>query len=110
MYNWEVVEAMFNEYPLVKQHIDSYNEFVNYKIHKIIEELNHETNKPGDKTEIKFHKIRLEKPVVTEADGSKRDLTPTEARLRNRIYSAPVFVDLSMIEEGIEKDRDKLIM
>lgn len=108
MYNWEIVEAMFKEYPLVKQHIDSYNEFVNHKIHKIIEELNYETNKPGDKTEIKFHKIRLEKPIVTEADGSKRDLTPTEARLRNRIYSAPVFVDISMIEEGIERDRDEI--
>lgn len=38
MYYWPVVEALIKEKPLVKQHIDSYNEFVNKKIHKIVEE------------------------------------------------------------------------
>ncbi|MEM0372462.1 MAG: DNA-directed RNA polymerase subunit B'' [archaeon] len=108
MYHWEAVEALFKEYPLVKQHIDSYNEFVNNKIHKIIEEINVETNKPGEKTEVRFHKIRLEKPVVTEADGSKRELWPMEARLRNRTYSASVFVEMSILEDGVEKDREEI--
>ena len=108
MYHWEVVEAMFKEYPLVKQHIDSYNEFVNNKIHKILDDINSQANKQGEKVEIRFHKIRLEKPVVTEADGSKRDLTPMEARMRDRTYSAPIFVEMSIFEEGKEIDRDEV--
>ncbi len=107
MYHWELVEALFKENPLVKQHIDSYNEFVNNKIHTIIQELNEEQSEK-ERVRIKFHKVRLEKPTVIEADGSKRKITPNEARLRNRSYSASMYVDLSIIEEGKEIDRDEI--
>jgi DNA-directed RNA polymerase subunit B" len=107
MYHWELVEALFKENPLVKQHLDSYNEFANNKIHRIIEEMREiETNKEG--CVIKLHKIRLELPVVTEADGSKRPILPMEARLRNRTYAAPLFLEMSMLESGVEKDRDEV--
>jgi len=107
MYYWEVVESLFKENPLVKQHIDSYNEFVNNKIHKVIEELKQiETNKEG--CVIKLHKIRLETPIVAEADGSKRRILPMEARLRNRTYAAPIFLEMGLIEDGVEKDRDEV--
>jgi DNA-directed RNA polymerase subunit B" len=107
MYNWEVVDALFKENPLVKQHLDSYNEFVNNKIHKVIEEMKQiDTNKEG--CVIKLHKIRLETPVATEADGSKRQILPMEARIRNRTYAAPLFLEMSMLEDGVEKDRDEI--
>ena len=109
MYHWEIVEALFKENPLVKQHIDSYNEFVNNKIHKIIQDLNEEQNKK-ERVKIQFHKIRLEKPTIIEADGSKRIIYPNEARLRNRSYSASVYVDLSILEEGKEIDRDEIFI
>jgi DNA-directed RNA polymerase subunit B" len=107
MYYWDVVESFFKENPLVKQHLDSYNEFVNNKIHKVIDELKTvETNKEG--YVIKLHKIRLETPVVTEADGSKRPILPMEARLRNRTYASPVYLEMSMLDNGVEKDRDEV--
>ena len=107
MYHWELVDSFFKENPLVKQHLDSYNEFVDHKIHKIIEEMKEiETNKEG--CIIKLHKIRMEMPVATEADGSKRIILPMEARLRNRTYAAPIFLEMSMLEDGVEKDRDEV--
>lgn len=108
MYYWPVVEALIKEKPLVKQHIDSYNEFVNKKIHKIVEETKEVDIQTEEKCSVKFHKLRLEQPSVTEADGSKRLIYPMEARLRNRTYSAAVFLEISLIENGAEKDRDEV--
>lgn len=107
MYRWDVVETMFKENPLVKQHIDSYNEFVNHKIHKIVEELK-EIETSEEKCSVRLHKLRIEQPVITEADGSKRKVYPFEARLRNRTYSASLFLEMSLIDEGVEKDRDEV--
>lgn len=107
MYHWNVVEAMFKENPLVKQHIDSYNEFVNHKIHKIVEELR-EVKTSEEKCSVKFHKLRIKLPVITEADGSKRKVHPIEARLRNRTYSASLFLEMSLIDGDVEKDRDEV--
>jgi len=107
MYNWEVVDSLFKERPLVQQHIDSYNEFIKTKIHTAISELEDiETNK--ENCVIRLHKVRVEKPVVTEADGSKRTITPLECRLRKKTYSAPVFVEMSLLDSGKEVDREEV--
>ena len=108
MYYWGVVEALFKENPLVKQHVDSYNEFLNHKIHRIVEEVKQIEITSEEKCSVKFHKLRLEQPTVTEADGSKRQITPLEARLRNRTYSASLYLDISLMENGAEKDRDEV--
>lgn len=36
---WELVEAFFDEHSLVDHHIDSYNDFVNRRLQKIIDEV-----------------------------------------------------------------------
>ena len=95
MYNWEVAEALFKENSLVQHHLDSYNEFINHKIHKVVEELN-EIEIEKSKLSVKLHKVRLEQPVVMEADGSRRAIMPMEARLRKRTYSAPIFLEMSL--------------
>jgi len=104
LYYWDVVDAYFKDRSIVKQHIDSYNDFVNNRIHNILQEIGDiETNKEG--CILRLYKLRLEKSVVTEADGSKRPILPLEARLRNLTYYASVFVDMGLIEDGVEKDR-----
>lgn len=105
--NWPVVDALFKENSLVKHQIDSYNEFINHKIHKIIEEMKEvETNKEG--CSLKFHKIRVEKPVTVEADGSKNTIFPIEARIRNKSYCGPLFLEISFFEDDHEKDREEV--
>jgi DNA-directed RNA polymerase subunit B" len=109
MYNWELAKALIEENKLVKQHIDSYNEFVDTKIYNIVNETEEiTTSKEG--CSIKLHKLRIEKPIVTEADGSKRVIHPNESRIRNRTYAAPLFLEMSLIMDGAEIDRQEIFI
>jgi DNA-directed RNA polymerase subunit B len=108
MYHWDIVEALFKENPFVKQHIDSYNEFINKKVHRIISDTKDLEIQTEQKASIKFHKLRIEQPMVIEADGSKRKIVPLEARLRNRTYSASLYLEMSLIENGQEIDKDEV--
>ncbi|MEM4222212.1 MAG: DNA-directed RNA polymerase subunit B'', partial [archaeon] len=78
---WEVMEAFLKEVPLIKHQLDSYNDFVNFRIQEIIENSEPIKLSEGD-IEIRFHRCRLEQPKFIEADGSKRSIYPFEARLR----------------------------
>ena len=49
---------------------------------------------------LKLGKIRVENPVVKEADGAIERLHPNEARLRNLSYSAPLFLEMTVVKEG----------
>ncbi len=105
MYYWDVAKSIFDEYSIVKQHLDSYNEFVNKRIYEAIEEINEAEDRSSERRTLRFHKIRLEKPIVVEADGSRRKIMPMESRIRNRTYSASVYADLSVMEGDQEIDR-----
>ncbi|MFA6709875.1 MAG: DNA-directed RNA polymerase subunit B [Candidatus Methanomethylophilaceae archaeon] len=50
--------------------------------------------------------IHIDEPKVMEANGYSHELTPMEARLRNLNYLAPVYVDFTVIEDGIEKETE----
>jgi len=43
-------------------------------------------------------------PQVREANGSVHQLTPMEARLRNLNYLAPIYLEFTVLEDGIEKE------
>lgn len=106
---WEVAEAFLKENTLVKQHIDSYNNFIDEKIQKIIDEIGEiESHQEGIK--IKLGKVRLEKPRIMEADGSKRKILPMEARLRNRSYVAQVFLEMALVQDGVEKQTEEIFI
>ena len=44
------------------------------------------------------------KPEIIEADGSKRNIYPSEARLRKITYSAPVYIDISAHINGVQRE------
>jgi len=52
--------------------------------------------------------IRILNPVVREANGATHKLTPMEARLRNLNYLAPIELEFTIIEDGIEKEPEKV--
>jgi DNA-directed RNA polymerase subunit B len=52
--------------------------------------------------------VRIKLPEIREANGYVHDLTPMEARLRNLNYLAPVFIDFTVIEDGIEKEPEQV--
>ncbi|KAH9944247.1 DNA-dependent RNA polymerase II second largest subunit [Epithele typhae] len=102
---WAVISAFFNEKGLVRQQLDSFDEFVNNTMQELVDEnadliLDQADQHTGHETdvtrryEIKFGQVYLSKPLITEPDGSVVPLFPQECRLRNLTYSAPLYMEL----------------
>ncbi|WP_338099035.1 DNA-directed RNA polymerase subunit B'' [Methanolapillus africanus] len=91
----------FTQEKIVQHHIDSFNKFLDSGLQKIIDEQKIiETDIEG--TYLKLGKIRVETPKVKEADGATETLYPNEGRLRNLSYSAPLFLQMTVIRDGVE--------
>lgn len=97
-----ITESFFKVRGLVRQHLDSFNDFLRNKLQEVIDEQGEITTEiPGLK--IKLGKIRFDKPGIRETDrGPLREITPMEARLRNLTYSVPLYLTMIPIENNIE--------
>lgn len=107
-YGKTLIKKYFDEQSFVDSDIASYNDFMENELNRIIDE-NKEivpTIIPHniDDFKIKFDKIWAVKPEITEADGSKRNIFPTEARLRKLTYSAPTFIEVSAHINGVQRE------
>jgi len=95
--------SYFTRDKLVHHHINSFNDFIDKGLQKVIDEVGIiETN--IENTYVKLGKIRVEKPMVREADGSIERLYPNDARLRNLTYSSPIKLEMTIVEGETEKD------
>ncbi|MBW2989918.1 DNA-directed RNA polymerase subunit B'' [Candidatus Woesearchaeota archaeon] len=107
-YSKTLIEKYFKEQSFVNSNIGSFNEFIKTDLKNIIEE-NKEiipTIPPQNIEDfrIKFDKIYVTKPEITEADGSKRNIYPSEARLRKLTYGAPTFIEVSAHINGVPRE------
>lgn len=103
-----LIKKYFGEESFIQSDIESFNNFLDIELKQIIEE-NREiepTIIPSNVEEfkIRFDKIRVEKPEITEADGSKRKIFPIEARLRKITYSAPCYMNVSAHINGAQRE------
>ncbi|MBW2985514.1 DNA-directed RNA polymerase subunit B'' [Candidatus Woesearchaeota archaeon] len=103
-----IIGKYFEEQGFVESNIESFNNFVDVELQKIIEE-NKEIEPTIIPQNVDEYKIRLNKvwvgtPIITEADGSKRDILPIEARLRKLTYSSPMFIEVSTHINGIQRE------
>ncbi|XP_024402196.1 DNA-directed RNA polymerase III subunit 2 [Physcomitrium patens] len=80
---------------LVKQHIDSFNYFINCEIKKIIHAQGNEkvTSDVDANFYLKYLDIFVGEPCV-EQDYIYEPITPQQCRLRDMTYSAPISVDV----------------
>ena len=100
---WELMKAFFSEKGLVRQHLDSYNEFIGRSIQQIVDEIEKiEPDIPG--FYVKLGKVEVGEPTIREADGAVRPITPMEARIRNLTYYAPLQLEMTPIDinDGVE--------
>lgn len=99
-----LIDAFEKERGFVTFQIDSFNNFINRGLQNIINEIKEVKLKPevGD-VKLVFGKVFVERPVVKEADGSTRQIFPNEARIRNLNYSAPVYIDITPVTNGIQE-------
>jgi DNA-directed RNA polymerase subunit B len=106
---WTVFETMFQELGLVRQHLHSFNQFISTGLNQIVKEMARiEPDIEG--FYVQLERIEIGDPSVREADGSERAIYPMEARIRNLIYSVPLYLGLRpvYIEDGIER-RDDIV-
>lgn len=103
-----LIKKYYEEEGFIDSEIRSFNDFVDKKLQKIIDQ-----NKEVEPTiiphnvedfKIRFDKIWVTQPEITEADGSTRPIYPTEARLRKISYAAPVHLEVSAHINGVQRE------
>ncbi|MFW5865946.1 MAG: DNA-directed RNA polymerase subunit B'' [Nanoarchaeota archaeon] len=107
-----LLKKFFEENSVVHDNLDSFNHFIETELFRIIEE-NGEIEPTIIPTNVEDFKIKLDniqvtKPEITEADGSKRNIFPSEARLRKITYSAPLYLEVSAHINGVQRESFKL--
>ncbi len=93
---WRLVPAFLRVRGLVRQHLDSFNYFVNVELKKILVANQKITSDADPRWYLKYLDIHVGRPDE-EGFGvvrSSTPLTPHECRLRDMSYTAPVTVDL----------------
>lgn len=122
---WSLYRHYVNTLGLARQHLDSYNVFVEKKIREIVDSVGE--IKPLWRTRAKpehymfgngevkiIMKIpeRLSeafgKPQAKEAEGFVHPITPYECRIRDITYAAPLYADLVLIYDGVVEERKRL--
>src|SRR3989344_9585066 len=93
-----IVKNYLKNQSLVESNIASFNDFIEYKMQEIVNEINESMD--NEDFEIVLGKIEVGKPKIIEADGSSSFITPNEARLRNLTYSAPINLELTVKKDG----------
>jgi len=89
---WALIDSYMNtpgSNPLIRHQISSYNRFLEQGIDSVIQDSSPivQTYVEEDGSEVmvsmRFSKIRIKKPMITETNGFSKPMTPNEARLRN---------------------------
>lgn len=93
---WALVQAMVKELGLVRQHLDSYNDFIQNGLQSVVKEMG-EIRPEIPNYYVKLNKIEMDRPNIREADGSLNEIFPSEARIRNLTYTAPLYLEMTPI-------------
>lgn len=92
---WKLVPAFLRLRGLVKQHIDSFNHFIEVDMKEMVAANSLVTSDHPNFRDyyVKFTNIYVEKPTIKE-DFGDHNLSPNECRIRDLTYSGPIYVDL----------------
>jgi DNA-directed RNA polymerase subunit B len=109
-----LLNAFFKNKGLVRQHLDSYNEFIDRGLQEVVDEIGEiPIEVPENPYKVKLGQVwiidpqtRITGPYTTEVDGTKHEIYPMEARLRNLTYAAPVALEMTPVIDGREQDTE----
>ncbi|XP_065164885.1 LOW QUALITY PROTEIN: DNA-directed RNA polymerase III subunit RPC2-like [Atheta coriaria] len=107
---WKLVPAFLKVKGLVKQHIDSFNYFINVEIKKIVEANDKVTCDADPLFYIKYTNVYVGTPDVDEGFNITKPTTPHECRLRDMTYSAPITVDIEYTRGNQRVSRSGLLI
>jgi len=113
----ELVDAFYKDRSIVNHQIGSYNDFLEHRLQSIVDNTiigQEEEMKRGfiypeiEGYKIKFGRIVIGKPAVKEADGTIRELTPMETRLRDLTYEAPLTLEFIPVKDEVEYEPEEV--
>lgn len=113
---WTVISSFFEQKGLVRQQLDSFDQFVRVKMQEVVDEspqiIVQSTPTAGSSAVrrmiLKFGQIYVTKPpIYTESDGRSITLYPNEARIRDLTYSCNMYIDVTKIVENEFGERDE---
>ncbi|XVF24522.1 hypothetical protein REPUB_Repub13aG0135400 [Reevesia pubescens] len=82
---------------LVKQHLDSFNYFVNTGIKKIVRANDRIVSDVDPSIYLRFKDVRIGEPSMT-IDGISEKINPHTCRLSDMTYAAPILVNIEYIQ------------
>uniref|UniRef100_A0A0N4ZVH2 DNA-directed RNA polymerase subunit beta n=1 Tax=Parastrongyloides trichosuri TaxID=131310 RepID=A0A0N4ZVH2_PARTI len=92
---WNLIPSFLQVRGLLKQHIASYDYFVDVDIKNILKANNKITSDASPYFYVKYLDIRVLMPQSEEGFGQVNEtITPHECRLRDMTYAAPIVVDI----------------
>lgn len=107
-YSKLLIKRYFEDNSLISSSIASFNNFIDKELQNIVnetKEIEPTIIPPNvESFKIRLDKIWVTKPEITEADGSKRNIYPVEARLRKLSYAAPVFIEVSAHINDVQRE------
>lgn len=113
---WNLLPAFLKVKGLVKQHLDSFNYFVEVELKQILKANQWVRSDVDDRFWFRYINIRVGTPNRQEEDSlpdaSSREstVTPNECRLRDMTYAAPIYVDYQYWRNGtIVRRKDQRI-
>ncbi len=107
-----LVKKYFESKKFTKHNIDSFNEFIEKGMQKVVNEFGEIT--PDilpigiRDLRIKLGKVWVETPQIKEADGSTNKIMPMEARLRDLTYEAPIMLEMTAVQGGEEREKQSI--
>ena len=106
-----VVKAFFEEKGLVRQHLDSYNEFIDHGLQEVIDSIREiEIPSPQGVYKIVFGRVKVDKPRVKDIHVGEKVLYPMEARIRGLTYAAPIRLEMKRIQDGREYEPEEVVI
>jgi len=99
---WEVIKAFVDDEGLVQHHLRSYNFFIHDGLQRLVNSLGDQEIRTKHGTVVlRFGQVEVGGPRIVEIDGTiNKRLFPSEARLRNLTYEAPVIIKMSLFLDG----------
>ena len=108
---WKLLPAFLKVKGLVRQHIDSFDYFINTEIKKIVAANNKVNAEADNGFLLKYLDINIGEPEIREQIGVRDPATPMRCRLRNLTYDAPIYVHIEYTKgRELHRPRDPTII
>ncbi|KAJ1930397.1 DNA-directed RNA polymerase III complex subunit Rpc2 [Tieghemiomyces parasiticus] len=95
---WELLPAYLQVKGLVKQHIDSFNYFINVDMKKIVAANAKIVSDVDSFFYLKFTNVYVGKPERADDTYMGKVFTPQECRLRDLTYAGAIYVDIEYVK------------